>query len=250
MAIGDKRLCDLCLASFAKEALTRAGSRYLCEQCARLQGVESRGMPRVVVRRPALETPEPAARPARPRPYVPRAQRRPRAEAQIPALYELVESPGADLQPASKSEARSPTPAPASAPPPAHSASQAPQDLQAFGAEIVRCLAEGDLAGFERLFVRERELRAIVGREAAKAHARLIQSRIARDFESKRKLYARQAGALRFERAEAGRAVRTSGEVVELHDVQIHFRIGAVARKLVIRRMYRVGERYRLEFFE
>ncbi|GIW73212.1 MAG: hypothetical protein KatS3mg102_2754 [Planctomycetota bacterium] len=54
MTAAERRLCDVCLQSFAERDLVRAGSRMLCEECAHLQGVDSQAVPRVIVRRPTL----------------------------------------------------------------------------------------------------------------------------------------------------------------------------------------------------
>jgi hypothetical protein len=217
MAIGKKQLCDVCLGSFHEGDLTRASGKHLCAQCARLQGVEVRVAPRVVIRRPGAESGD---------------LRRPGAERGVARRR----GPGRGGESGAAKVRRG--------------AATDTGVLGAFGAEVVRCLGDDDLQGFAALFLTEGELRAIVGRAEAGQHVKLVHGRIARDFHSKRSFYARQAGDLAFVDAQAGKSVRIAGEVVELRDVEIRFRVGTLPRRLLIRRVFRVHGKCRLEFFE
>ncbi|RME74534.1 MAG: hypothetical protein D6776_05095 [Planctomycetota bacterium] len=266
----------MCLNSFPEHELTRSGKRELCPECAALQGVESRQMPRVVVRRP-LGAERPAAAPAPPPPPEPieLPELEPNELAEPVALSELaavtetaVREAAASPAPAvggASASARAPRAAAATDDPYAldlgseaaasdHAAvpeaPATPSPLQRFGAELLRCLAEQDLEALRRLYLTEIELRSVVGRERAREQAQLVASRIERDMRSKHSLYFRHPAPVRLLGVEVGRAQRTSGAVVELHEVRIRFEVGGMQRMLQIQRMYRFGERYRLEFLD
>ncbi len=233
-----KKLCSICLKSFPAEALTSGpDGRAVCSACGkRASGATafvylpanegSTGEGASSFRRSGADrtSPEPRlAAPPRPRTATPPL---PVPEPQLAATS----SPGA----AGGDDA-----------------------AQQFGHAILGCLVRNDVESYRTLFLQdEHECSEVVDPSDAASHLALVRSRIERDFQSKRVFYLREvvgaAGTpdVRFISFKLGDTERLSPTAHRIRKSILQFDVYGVESRLVLQAIYRIGERYRLEFFE
>jgi hypothetical protein len=142
--------------------------------------------------------------------------------------------------------ARTGVPLPRSEPPGA--ASDTFNVAARFGAELFRCLADGDVAHFAELVLTQDECKLTFGAEAAD-HAALVRGRFERDFKSKRALYFKE-GPFELVKFQLGPVEDQLKDAVRYGRTTLIFRAAKQERRLVLQRLYRVRGRFKLEFFE